>query len=132
MSDEKKVSTLDVLLRPELPDVRKSLEKKQVELPRLTELAGEPVVFTLRGLTYDKVRELQEKDDGLRALYIVLEGCEDPNWRDTALLDPSRGMATPLDAIKARLLPGEIEDLSREIQRLTGYLRRTIADVKNA
>ena len=50
MENEKKVSVLDLLLRPELPDVRKSLPEKKAEVKRLTELAGEPVVFTLRGL----------------------------------------------------------------------------------
>ncbi len=45
MENEKKVSVLDLLLRPELPDVRKSLPEKKAEVKRLTELAGEPVVF---------------------------------------------------------------------------------------
>ena len=45
MENEKKVSVPDLLLRPELPDVRKSLPEKKAEVKRLTELAGEPVVF---------------------------------------------------------------------------------------
>ena len=40
MENEKKVSVLDLLLRPELPDVRKSLPEKKAEVKRQTELAG--------------------------------------------------------------------------------------------
>ncbi len=54
MSEKKEpVSVLDLLLRPELPDVRRELPEKQVEVKRLSGLTGEKAVFTLRGLTYD-------------------------------------------------------------------------------
>lgn len=129
--DEKKLNVLDVLLRPELPDVRKALPEKRVEVRRLSELAGEPVVFTLRGLTYDQVRKIQDKPREEQAVYGVLYGCAAPSWKDPRLLDKERGIATPVDAIKARLLSGEIDELYVEIQKLCGYLQKTIADVKN-
>lgn len=62
----------------------------------------------------------------------VLYGCVSPNWKDQRLLDKEKGIVTPVDAIKARLLSGEIDDLYLEVQKLCGYLRRTISDVKNA
>lgn len=127
----KDVSVLDLLLKPELPDVRKVLPEKRVEVPRLSELAGEPVVFTLRGLSYDQVRMVQEKPRGDQAAFGVLYGCVSPKWGEAALLDKSRGIVTPIDAIKARLISGEIDELYMEIQQLSGYLRRTISDVKN-
>ena len=110
MENEKKVSVLDLLLRPELPDVRKVLPEKQVEVKRLTELAGEPVVFTLRALTYNETRQIQDKPREDQALSAVLYGCKDPDFRDKRLLDPERGIVTPLDAIKLSfntLLGGE-------------------------
>ena len=112
--------------------MRKQVPEKAVELPRLSELAGKPVTFRLRGLTYDQVRLIQEKPSGDRAVFSVLYGCVDPSWKDPRLLDKERGIVTPVDAIKARLLSGEIDDLYIEIQKLCGYLRRTISDVKNA
>lgn len=121
---------MDVLLRQELPDMRKDLPKKDVEITRLSKLAGEPVVFTVQALTYKQVRELQDRTDD-RSAYGVLYGCVNPGWRDPKLLDKEKGLVTPIDVIKAKLLPGEIEDLYIEIQLLSGYLRRTIADVKN-
>ena len=132
MENEKKVSVLDLLLRPELPDVRKVLPEKQVEVKRLTELAGEPVVFTLRAMTYNETRQLYDKPREDQALSAVLYGCKDPDFRDKRLLDSEKGIVTPLDAIKARLFAGEIDELHIEIQELSGYLRRTLAEVKNA
>ena len=128
---EKKLSTLDVLLRSDLPDMRKDLPEKKVEITRLSLLAGEPVEFTVRALTYKQVRDLQDRSED-RSAYGVLYGCVNPNWKDPKLLDKEKGLVTPIDVIKAKLLPGEIEDLYIEIQLLSGYLRRTISDVKNA
>jgi hypothetical protein len=130
MDAEKKMSVLDTLLRADLPDMRKQLPEKQVEVPRLTELAGTPVIFTLRALTYDKVRMLQDKERGEQAVYGVLYSCVDPIWKNA--VDKEKGIVTPVDAIKATLSSGEIDDLYIEIQKLSGYLRKTIADVKNA
>jgi len=132
MSEKKEpVSVLDLLLRPELPDVRKALPEKQVEVKRLSELTGEKVIFTLRGLTYDQVRRIQDHPRAEQAVQGVLFGCVSPNWKDPALLDNSKSIATPADAVKARLTAGEIDELYIEIQDLTGYLRRTLDDVKN-
>lgn len=132
MENEKKASVLDLLLRPELPDVRRVLPEKQVEVKRLTELAGEPVVFTLRAMTYNETRQLYDKPREDQALSAVLYGCKDPDFRDKRLLDSEKGIVTPLDAIKARLSAGEIDEAYIEIQELSGYLRRTLAEVKNA
>lgn len=128
---EKKRNVLDVLLRDDLPDMRKELPEKRVEMTRLSGLAGAPVEFTLRGLTYSQVRKLQDRADD-RSAYAVLYGCAEPDWKDPRLLNKEMGLVTPIDVIKAKLLPGEIEDLFVEIQLLSGYLRRTIRDIKNA
>jgi len=131
MENEKNVSVLDLLLRPELPDTRKVLPEKRVEVKRLSEITGEPVIFTLRALSYKEVRDIQGKPREDQAVSAVLYGCKDPIWRDKRLLDPEKGIVTPLDAIKARLTAGEIDELYNEIQILAGYIRRTLADVKN-
>ena len=41
------------------------------------------------------------------------------------------GGATPADTVKRMLLPGEIADLSAAVERLSGYRRMTISEVKN-
>ena len=132
MENEKNASVLDLLLRTDMPDVRKALPEKQVEVKRLSELAGEPMIFTVRALTYDETRRVQEKPREDQAVTGVLYACKDPDWRDKRLLETASSAATPLDIIKARLTAGEIDELYVEIQQLSGYLRRTLADVKNA
>lgn len=132
MENEKRVSALDLLLRPELPDARKVLPEKRVEVKRLTELAGEPVVFTLRAMTYNETRQVQDKPREDQALSAVLYGCKDPDFRDKRLLDSEKSVVTPLDAIKTKLTAGEIDELYIEIQKLSGYIYRTLREVKNA
>lgn len=131
MENEKNVSALDLLLRPELPDVRKTLPEKRVEVKRLSKLTGQPVIFTLRALSYNEIRKIQDKPREDQAVSAVLYGCKDPDFRDKRLLDPEKSVATPTDAIKARLNPGEIDELYVELQMLSGYIRRTLAEVKN-
>ena len=41
------------------------------------------------------------------------------------------GGATPADVVKRMLLAGEIADLSAVVERLSGYRRATITEVKN-
>lgn len=132
MENEKKVSALDLLLRPELPDVRKTLPEKRVEVKRLTELAGAPVIFTLRAMTYNETRQVQDKPREDQAVTAVLYGCKDPDFRDKRLLDAEKSVVTPLDAIKTKLTAGEIDELYIEIQKLSGYIYRTLREVKNA
>lgn len=131
MNEQKKENVLDLLLRSELPDVRKQLPTAKFEVTRLSELAGTPVIFTLRGLSYKKVREVQKKDNEF-ALNLVLEGCVEPNFRDVRLLDEKNGIVTPMDVITSKLDAGEIDEISVEIQKLSGYLKRTLREVKNA
>ena len=132
MDKKSSVSVLDLLLRPELPDVRRELPEKRVEVKRLSRLAGEPGVFRLKALTYDQTRRVQDKPRGEQAVEMVLLGCTEPNWRAPGLLDPAKNIATPIDAIKAKLTAGEIDELAVEIQMLGGYIVRALEDVKNA
>ena len=132
MDKKPTVSVLDLLLRPELPDVRRELPEKRVEVKRLSRLAGEPVVFRLKALTYDQTRRVQDKPRGEQAVEMALLGCTEPNWRAPGLLDPAKNIATPIDAIKAKLTAGEIDELAVEIQMLGGYIVRALEDVKNA
>ena len=122
---------LDLLLQSDLPDLRKALPTKEVGVLRLTKAAGAPVIFRLRAMTSQEVRRINETRPEDRAAQAVLLCCQSPSWKDSRLLDPDRDIATPLDAIHARLLPGETDELFVEIQRLTGYLSSNLAEVKN-
>lgn len=121
---------LDLLLRPEVPDVSKNLPTKQVKVKRLSKLLGEDVVFTLRALPYGRVEDMK-KAEGDTAIPILLSGLADPDPKSDELKERFGG-ATPAETLKRLLLPGEIEDLSREVERLSGYRAATIEEIKNA
>ena len=121
---------LSLLLEGVLPDVRRERPRKQYEVKRLSKVLGQPAVFTLQGLPYGRVHELQRLTEDLEC-HILLEGCIEPSFKDPALLAKYQA-ATPLDVLQAMLLPGEIEDLSRAVERLTGYRQTTIKEIKNA
>ncbi len=125
--DERKTDLLALLLRPELPNVLRELPTEQYKVKRLSELAGPDVVFTLRGLPYGKVEELREVRQE-QELMILLAGC--PELKEPALMERFGG-ATPAETVKAMLLPGEIADLSRAVERLSGYRMNTIREIKN-
>ena len=103
-------------------------EEKEFEVKRLSQQAGKPVVFRQRGIGYNRAAEIREKSEG-QDVQILLAGTASPNWKDTALQE-KYGAATPAEVVKKVLRPGEIADLSREVERLSGYLTRTIAEVK--
>lgn len=127
---EQKKSVLDVLLGGTVPNVEKELPTSRYRVDRLSDLAGQDVIFTLRALPYGKVHDLerftQDSD-----IHILLAGCVDPDLKDQQLMEKFGG-ATPADTVKRMLLPGEIADLSAAVERLSGYRRMTISEVKNA
>lgn len=61
-------------------------------------------------------------------MHILLAGCEE--LREPSL-QAKFGGVTPAETVKAMLLPGEIADLSRAAERLSGYRQNTIREIKN-
>ena len=128
---EEKTDILSLLLRPELPNVQEQLPTARYKVKRLGELTGSDVVFTLRALPYGKVQRIRETIAGDANISILLAGCVEPDLKSPALKEKFGGI-TPEETVKAMLLPGEIEDLARAVERLCGYRRLTIEEVKNA
>lgn len=118
---------LDILLRAEVPQP----QTKEFKQKRLTKLCGEEVVFTLRELGFSRVAEIkrQHGDDGEMEIHIALAGIADPNLKDKALLD-KYGAPTPAELLKKLLLPGEISEFAREVEKLSGYRVATIEEIK--
>ncbi len=134
MEDVKKenqqTDLVSLLLRPEVPNVQKQLPTARYKVKRLSELLGTDAVFTLRALPYGKVQKLRESMADDVSVHILLQGCVNPVLKDPALKEKFGG-ATPAETVKNMLLPGEIEDLSRAVERLCGFRRITIEEVKN-
>ena len=119
---------LDQLLLQDVVDVQRNLPTGSFEVLRLSEAVGEPVVFHLSALPYGKVQDMREREKD-SDVHILLAGC--PDLREPELM-AKFGAPTPAEAVKALLLPGEIADLSREVERLSGFRRTVIQEVKNA
>lgn len=122
-------SILDTLLGAGIPNVEKELPTARYKVDRLSQAAGREVVFTLRALPYGKVHDLERLTQDAD-VQILLSGCAEPDLKDTRLLERF-GTVTPADVVKRMLLPGEIADLSAVVERLSGYRRATITEVKN-
>ena len=118
---------LDQMLRPEAEDVQANLPTARYEIKRLSRALDEPVVLELRALPYGKAQELRELERD-QEVHILLAGCEE--LKDEALRAKFGGV-TPAETVKAMLLPGEITDLSRAVERLSGFRQNTIREIKN-
>lgn len=122
-------SVLDLLLGKDVVDVSKNLPTAKYEVPRLSKAAGAPVVFTLQALPYGRTQDMKKLTQDSE-LQILLAGCVEPDLK-AAPLQAKFGGVTPAETVKAMLLPGEIADLSAAVERLSGYRRITIEEVKN-
>ena len=118
------MDVIDLLLGAE----PKKFPEKEFKVKSLSKETGGDVVFELRALPFSSVAELRSRGETM-PVYIVLAGTVAPNLKNQALLD-KYGAITPADLLEKMLLPGEIEDLSAEIEKLSGYKTNTIEEVK--
>ena len=112
------------------PDVLAKLPTAKYKVDRLSEELGTDVVFTLQALPYGRAHDM-ERLSAESDIQILLAGCVEPDLKDVSLMNAFPGCVTPADAVKHLLLPGEIADLAA-VERLSGYRKTTITEVKNA
>lgn len=110
------MDTLDLLLKMDVS----GLPTKKMKQKRLSELAGGDVVFELRALTYARSAEITKQHSEEQNVHIVLAGVISPDLKSAELAEKYEA-ATPAELVKKLLLPGEVEDMSREIERLSGF-----------
>ena len=118
------MDALELLLNSERPN----MPEKEIKLKRLSKACGGDVIFRLRALSYNRVAELQKADSDMN-VHIILAGVVSPDLKSEELKKKYNAV-TPAEMIKAMLLPGEIEDISREIEKLSGYRAATVEEVK--
>lgn len=119
------MDTLDILLKHEIPN----LPEKEFKIKRLSAIYGEPVIFKLKALQYNQANELTNSQKEDLNVHIVLAGTVEPNLKDTDLKE-KYGALTPAELVKKMLLPGEVVDLARAIEKLSGYRTDTMQEVK--
>ena len=119
------MNTLELLLKAEIPN----MPEKSFKVKRLSELCGEPVVFQLRALPYNRAAEIIKEQKEDMNVHILLTGVVSPNLKSRELQEKYKA-STPAELVKAMLLPGEIEDISRAVEMLSGYRATTIEEIK--
>lgn len=120
------MDTLELLLQSDRPN----LPEKEVKLKRLSKECGGDVIFKLKALSYNRVADIKNiHADSDMSVHILLAGVISPDLKSEALKQKYNA-ATPAEMVKVMLLPGEIEDLSREVEKLSGYRTTTVEEVK--
>lgn len=117
-------NSLELLLEMEIPQP----ETADYKVKRLSKLCGRDVVFRIRELSYNRVQELRRVETD-SDVHILLAGVVEPDLKEEAL-QAKFGAPTPAELVKKMLRPGEIEDLKRAIERLSGYRVDTLEEVK--
>ncbi len=115
---------LDIMLRNEIPET----EKKEYKIKRLSELYKTDVILKLKPLTYSKVMEIKGMENDMQ-VHIILGGDCEGLFRNKELMEKYNA-ATPAELVKKMLIPGEIEEISKAIEVLSGYRKNTIDEIK--
>jgi hypothetical protein len=130
-------NTLDLLLNIDKSKLVRPT--KEVEIKRLSAIAGEPVVFKIQALTLDEeqeIREIATKGDDVNEvnvrIFTVLKGVVSPDLKDSNLLK-TYGATTPKELLEKNILlqSGEIAHLYNQISALSGYGEDAVTDIKN-
>jgi hypothetical protein len=121
------LNTLDLLLKSNIKEF--AIPTKEIKIKRLSEKLNNDVVFKVKALGLDKIKELRETNSGDFNIHTIIEGVIEPSFKDKNLIEKF-GAITPVDLIKKLLVPGEIDDIFYEISKLSGYNGSTIEDIK--
>lgn len=126
------MSLIDKLLQMDKAKLME-MPTREVEMPRLSELTGEPFKVTCKAIDGERYADIQRsaidlnKKGGLRNINLyemqvltVIDGVVEPSLKDERLLGYF-GCVTPKELVKKLFLAGEIAELSNVITELSGY-----------
>lgn len=109
----------------------KGMRTQKIKMRDLSKRAGTDVVFTVRELGYNEIKDIHRMEggrpDGDIAVAVVLAGVQEPNLR-AAELRERYSAPTPAELLPKMLSAGEIDELAMHIERLSGY-RRSVTEI---
>ncbi|MBS7226139.1 MAG: hypothetical protein KH050_12545 [Clostridiaceae bacterium] len=109
----------------------KGMRTQKIKMRDLSKRAGTDVVFTVRELGYNEIKDIHRMEggrpDGDIAVAVVLAGVREPNLR-AAELRERYSAPTPAELLPKMLSAGEIDELAMRIERLSGY-RRSVTEI---
>ena len=124
------MNTIDLLLGIDKGKFEK--ETKKIKVKSLSKKAGEDIFFTVKELTMDEFKKISdlattkkrhgitETDEVKVAIDTILKSVVEPNFRDEKLLEYYEA-ETPKELVKKLLKAGEIMEVYREIEKVSGY-----------
>ena len=126
------MSLIDKLLQMDKAKLME-MPTREVEMPRLSELTGEPFKVICKAIDGERYADIQRsaidlnKKGALRNINLyemqvltLIEGVVEPSMKDERLLGYF-GVVTPKELVKKLFLAGEIAELSNVITELSGY-----------
>ena len=126
------MSLIDKLLQMDKAKLME-MPTREVEMPRLSEVLGEPFKVTCKAIDGERYADIQRsaidlnKKGALRNINLyemqvltLIEGVVEPSMKDERLLGYF-GVVTPKELVKKLFLAGEIAELSNVITELSGY-----------
>lgn len=118
----------------------KEITKQIVIGDRFKDENGKDMAFTIKTLSAEQLDRYREKARGENGFNlcefntkVVIEGCKYPNFKDMEGIN-ERKCRTAEQYLTDVLLPGEIDIISLEIQKLCGYnasVNELIEEAKN-
>ena len=124
------MNTIDLLLGIDKEKFEK--ETKEVKIKSLSKKAGKDVIFTVKELNMDEFKRISdlatkkkrhgvsETDEVEVAVNTILKSVVEPNFKDEKLLEYYE-VETPKELVKKILKAGEIMEVYREIEKVSGY-----------
>lgn len=106
---------------------------QQVKLLNLSERAGKDMIFTVRELGYNEIKNIADISKNSQIadvkMQVVLKGVVEPNLKDKELLQHYNA-PTPAELLPKILSSGEIIELYDIIQTLSGYKQITAQPIQ--
>lgn len=126
------MSLIDKLLQMDNKTLTE-MPKREVEVPRLTQVLGEPFKVVCQAIDGERYADIQKasidlnKKGGVRNINLfdmqvltVIDGVVEPSLKDKKLLQHF-DCVTPKELVKKLFLAGEIAELSNVVTELSGY-----------
>lgn len=125
---------IDLLLETDMKKLQEN-NKKEYEIKRLTNILGEKFTVTCHALTHEQVIHIGEvsKTNAETKFNAIVEACkiEGKRFNNKELMDKF-GVIKPIDLLNKLFLPGEISRLYDIVNKLSGYGKDVIEEVKNS
>ena len=112
------MSALDTLLS--IDNSKLNVTNQKINIIRLSEMAGEDVIFEIRPLSIKEINSFPKMDDTDMLIHAIYMALVTPKLGDERLLKKYECL-TPKELIKKILLPTEISGLYSAFNRAMGF-----------